>query len=50
MLAKRDKLIQALKECGMKPVVPDGGYFVVANYSQFGLLFFFEKKKDYFFF
>ncbi|CAF2927752.1 unnamed protein product [Rotaria sp. Silwood2] len=34
-LEKRDKLIQALKECGMKPVVPDGGYFVLADYSQF---------------
>jgi hypothetical protein len=21
----------------MKPVVPDGGYFVIGNYTQFGL-------------
>ncbi|CAF1129719.1 unnamed protein product [Rotaria sordida] len=34
-LEKRDKLVQALKECGMKPVVPDGGYFIIADYSQF---------------
>ncbi|UJR30164.1 hypothetical protein I4U23_017704 [Adineta vaga] len=31
---KRDKLVQALKECGMKPIVPDGGYFVLADFSQ----------------
>ncbi len=36
-LEKRDKLVQVLKECGMKPVVPDGGYFVLADYSQLGL-------------
>ena len=35
-LEKRDKFIQALKDCGMKPVVPDGGYFVLADYSQIG--------------
>ena len=35
-IGKRDKLVQALKECGMKPVVPDGGYFVLADVSQFG--------------
>ena len=35
-LEKRDKFIQVLKECGMKPVVPDGGYFVLANYSHIG--------------
>lgn len=35
-LEKREKLIQALKECGFKPVVPDGGYFVIAEYSELG--------------
>ncbi|CAF0994078.1 unnamed protein product [Rotaria sordida] len=34
-LEKRDKFVQALKECGIKPVVPDGGYFILADYSQF---------------
>ena len=29
--------MQVLKECGMKPVVPDGGYFILADYSQLGL-------------
>jgi kynurenine--oxoglutarate transaminase/cysteine-S-conjugate beta-lyase/glutamine--phenylpyruvate transaminase len=34
---KRDKIVQVLKECGMKPIVPDGGYFILADYSQLGL-------------
>jgi kynurenine--oxoglutarate transaminase/cysteine-S-conjugate beta-lyase/glutamine--phenylpyruvate transaminase len=33
-LEKRDKIVQVLKECGMKPIVPDGGYFILADYSQ----------------
>ncbi|CAF5118707.1 unnamed protein product, partial [Rotaria socialis] len=38
LLEKRDKLVQVLKECGMKPVIPDGGYFILADFSEFGLL------------
>ncbi|CAF0948971.1 unnamed protein product [Rotaria sordida] len=34
-LKKCDKLVQALKECGMKSVIPDGGYFILVDYSQF---------------
>ncbi len=41
-LEKRDKIVQVLKECGMKPIVPDGGYFILADYSQLGL---FRNKK-----
>lgn len=37
-LGKRDRIVQVLKECGMKPIVPDGGYFILADYSQLGLL------------
>ncbi|CAF1181889.1 unnamed protein product [Adineta steineri] len=33
-LEKRNKLVEVLKECGMKPVVPDGGYFILADFSQ----------------
>ncbi|CAF3478975.1 unnamed protein product [Rotaria socialis] len=36
LLEKRDKLVQVLKECGMKPVIPDGGYFILADFSEFG--------------
>jgi hypothetical protein len=28
----------------MKPIVPDGGYFILADYSQLGL---FEKKRKF---
>jgi hypothetical protein len=31
----------------MKPIVPDGGYFILADYSQLGL---FKKKKFSFLF
>jgi kynurenine--oxoglutarate transaminase/cysteine-S-conjugate beta-lyase/glutamine--phenylpyruvate transaminase len=41
---KRDKLIKVLEECGMKPVVPDGGYFVIANYSHLGLFEIISRK------
>eukprot|EP00746_Dinoflagellata_sp_MGD_P062827 gnl/MRDRNA2_/MRDRNA2_26408_c0_seq1.p1 gnl/MRDRNA2_/MRDRNA2_26408_c0~~gnl/MRDRNA2_/MRDRNA2_26408_c0_seq1.p1 ORF type:complete len:432 (+),score=71.21 gnl/MRDRNA2_/MRDRNA2_26408_c0_seq1:141-1298(+) len=31
MQAKRDALVKVLEEVGLKPVVPDGGYFVICN-------------------
>ena len=37
-LEKRDKIVEALQGCGMKPVVPDGGYFILADFSHFGLI------------
>jgi kynurenine---oxoglutarate transaminase / cysteine-S-conjugate beta-lyase / glutamine---phenylpyruvate transaminase len=33
---KREKIVRALRECGMKPVVPDGGYFILADFTRFG--------------
>ena len=33
---KRDYLAKVLKEAGMDPVVPDGGYFIMADWSKFG--------------
>ncbi|TPX38520.1 hypothetical protein SeMB42_g06695 [Synchytrium endobioticum] len=30
----RDKLINILKDVGLRPVVPDGGYFILANTSS----------------
>lgn len=33
LLPKRDKLAAALKEVGMIPVIPDGGYFMLAKYK-----------------
>lgn len=35
-MEKRDKLVKVLKECGLKPVVPDGGYFILVDYTDLG--------------
>ena len=34
LIAKRDKLASMLREVGMKPVVPQGSYFMLADVSQ----------------
>ncbi|CAF2776720.1 unnamed protein product [Rotaria sp. Silwood2] len=34
-LQKRNQFAEVLKECGMRPIVPDGGYFILAYFSQF---------------
>ncbi|KAK3771364.1 hypothetical protein RRG08_050415 [Elysia crispata] len=34
LLPKRDTLAQQLVDAGLKPVVPEGGYFMMADYSQ----------------
>ncbi|CAL1540448.1 unnamed protein product [Lymnaea stagnalis] len=31
---KRDKLASVLEEVGMKPVIPEGGYFMMADYTS----------------
>ena len=31
--AKRDRMAKILLEVGLKPIVPDGGYFMVADAS-----------------
>ena len=33
---KRDYLAKMLKDAGMDPVVPDGGYFIMADWSKYG--------------
>ena len=33
---KRDRFARVLHECGMKPIIPDGGYFMLADFSRFG--------------
>ena len=33
---KRDEVIAVLKEVGFEPIVPDGGYFVMADTSPVG--------------
>lgn len=34
LLPKRDQLAQVLESLGMHPVVPEGGYFMLADTSQ----------------
>lgn len=31
--SKRDRMAQLLQEVGLKPVIPDGGYFMIADVS-----------------
>jgi kynurenine--oxoglutarate transaminase/cysteine-S-conjugate beta-lyase/glutamine--phenylpyruvate transaminase len=33
---KRDYLCGVLSEVGINPVIPEGGYFVMADWSQLG--------------
>ena len=32
---KRDEVLAVLREVGFDPIVPDGGYFVMADVSKF---------------
>ena len=34
---KRDEMSVALKDVGMNPIVPQGGYFMLANISELGM-------------
>lgn len=38
MQQKRDRLVQSLVAVGMKPIVPEGTYFLVADISEFSEL------------
>lgn len=33
---KRDYIANILKEAGMEPVIPEGGYFILADWSKLG--------------
>lgn len=35
---KRDRICKFLQSVGMNPTVPEGGYFLIADYTQFGEL------------
>ena len=35
---KRDEMYAALKDVGMSPIIPQGGYFMLANISELGSL------------
>ena len=34
--AKRDCMIKILSDTGIVPTIPDGGYFMLGNWSAFG--------------
>lgn len=36
LTAKRDYMVRFLKEAGMNPIVPEGGYFLLADWSSLG--------------
>lgn len=36
LLPKRDKMAAFLSEVGMVPTIPEGGYFMVADFSHLG--------------
>lgn len=36
--AKRDFMVKFLSDAGMAPTVPEGGYFIVADWSSLGEL------------
>ncbi|KAI6192199.1 Nkat-3 [Aphelenchoides bicaudatus] len=35
LLPKRDRLAAYLKKAGMNPIIPDAGYFMIADFAQF---------------
>jgi kynurenine--oxoglutarate transaminase/cysteine-S-conjugate beta-lyase/glutamine--phenylpyruvate transaminase len=35
---KRDYIARILQEVGMNPVIPEGGYFIMADWSKMGEL------------
>ena len=35
---RRDVMIQTVTECGMKPIIPDAGIFLIANWRCMGKL------------
>ena len=33
---KRDRLAKILQDVGMTPIIPEGGYFMIADYTKLG--------------
>lgn len=34
---KRDRMVRLLTSVGLKPIIPDGGYFIIADVSSLGV-------------
>jgi len=37
---RRDMMSKAIKDSGMVPVIPDGGYFMMVNWKPLGIVYF----------
>lgn len=37
LLKKRDAMVKALQDLGITPIVPEGGYFLLADTSNLGM-------------
>jgi len=46
LVSKRDFMVQFLQDAGMKPIVPQGGYFLLADWSQLADKVDFESETD----
>ena len=42
LLEKRDRMAKVLEEVGLDPIVPDGGYFMLADTTSLGRIVTFE--------
>ena len=40
LITKRDRMVKLLSDVGMVPTVPDGSYFIVADFSNIGRSYF----------
>ena len=38
LLAKKDRLAEILRDAGFEPIIPDGGYFMIADASNIGMM------------
>lgn len=47
LLPKRDHLAAYLAKAGMNPIVPDAGYFMLADYSKIGNVVFIIEQDAY---
>lgn len=41
LVHKRDEMVEALRAAGMVPVVPEGGYFILADWSPISKCYFY---------
>lgn len=48
LLPKRDYMVKFLTEVGMKPTIPEGGYFLVADWTPLADLVDLSSEKDFF--